>query len=441
MTEFLTENGRRSYPLDGDWPSGMRDRMVGVLLDACVYAKALAADGERMSVISVQRNASANKLVFKVGTQSGPKLDVAVAGGLGERAVVYAYSADVKAFLVVDGKAADSVIYDASYTTGLTTVNIPFASRCCGAGKQMVTSVTAQGAMQCERPMYSASDPHRVVKTVSSGAHMTLKAWDGVDIEVTRMAPLQGDIMRISAIAATELADLDEEPIDIMIRGDGCFSVAAAPDEPEDGVRKKGTIRITNACKPCCQCEDYADAVNMLKPAETVTWDVNSSLDGTAALYKEALETFNAAKEAAEAAINSVDNVRASATAVASQQTYKDADSEGTRQRVSVTVLIENMTMRTATVSVTQISLGTGMGDYSIMTDLTMWNKAGDPNDCGIQALPTGINLKPGETLSVYAVYSATGTNSIAAKPTDGTVSYTVKFGTDPAANRSVAIK
>ena len=412
MTEFLTENGRRSYPLDGDWPSGMRERWAGVLADACVYASGELGDA-RPSLLSVSKGGGA--LTFSVGIPGGASLDVPVPSGLAGFVTVFAGSPALKAILTVNGERADAIIDDEEYLASGTPVNVPFAARCSGGGVKRVTAITAQGARQCERPQYSASDPHRVTRTVASGAHATLKAWDGVDMDVTTMAPLKGDILRISAIAAPESAEGAEEPIDIMIRGDECFAVEAEPD-PD---RTKGTIRIRNACKPCCQCEDYADAVNMLKPAEDEVWAVNGDLDGIVADYNAALAAFNEAKALAEAAINSAGNVRVSATAVLSSNAYSGATAAtGSRKRISVTLLAENATMTEAEVAVGNDGGASGfaVSGYSLVG--TAWTHASGTatRRANGDGRPVTRTLGPGDTLTVTSVY-ARNNDSNAANP------------------------
>jgi hypothetical protein len=174
-------------------------------------------------------------------------------------------------------------------------------------------------------------------------------------------------------------------------------------------------VRIASTCKPCCQCEDYADAAALLKPAEALTWKLNGDLDRIEAGYRAALAEFTVKKNAAIARINNVDNVFVSATAVTSGGVYGQAAAKGTRARIAITMLVENMTMRTATVSVAAAGTGdsgflvpSGIADgkqYTYTHSRTVWTKAGGPGATSGTGLPAGQSLAPGETLSVTAYF------------------------------------
>ena len=395
MVEFLTENARRAYPLDGEWPSSLRERWTGVLVDACVYAAAELGDA-RIKLLSVQRYGSS--LRFTVGVSGGASLVVTAAAGLGGFTTVYAVSSALKALLTVDGRRVDALALDTGYTASAQTVGVPFAVRCCGGAPRRVTSVTAQGAAACETPQYSAVGPHRVEKSVGSNAHAVLEAKDGVDLEVTGMAPLAGNVLRISAIAAPEAAEPDEEPVDMMIRGDACVTVEAIPTN--DGAT--GVIKIGNACKPCCQCEDYRDAADMLHPAETEAWRLNGELDAIEADYRQALAVFAAAKAAAEAAVNSLDNVTLTMSVAGSGGLYGGSNAQGTRQRVTATLLIRNMTMLTADVEGVSIPAPSGWAPVNT-------------------AQSGSTSMAPGETRMVVKTFRKTASansNTVSGLPT-----------------------
>jgi len=405
MTEFLTENARRAYPLEREWPSGM-EAWAETLVDACVYASSELGES-RLSLLSVGRSGSS--LVFTVGIPGGAAMDVAAPSGHAGFTTVHAESADLKAILTVDGQKVDALVAAATVTAG--DVGVPFATRCCGGATRRVTAITAQGAAPRERLRYNPRDPHMVEKPVGANEHAVIAAYDGIDLEVTSMLPLAGDILRISAIAAPEAADVEQEPIDLMIRGDECFEVEAVPSAD----RTSGTVKITSTCKPCCDCEDYRDAVNMLRPAENAAHALHAVLNRAKAAYAEALAAFNAAKAGYVEQINRASNVRVSATAALSGGLYGGSTARGTRKRIAVTLLVENMTMATAYVTVgDDVANSSGFtladsGDGPAYTHLkTVWTKGGATQAHG-SSRPGRKALAPGETLTVVATYAKAG--------------------------------
>lgn len=419
MTEFLTENARRAYPLEHEWPAGLRERWTGVLVDACVYASDELGPGSRISLLSVRRDESS--LVFRVGIPEGAGLDVTVTAGRQGFITAFSESDSLKAILALDGRKVDAIIRDSSDSsdpTAATTVNIPFAARCAGGAIRRVTAITAQGPAVCEKPLYSLSDPNKTELSFSSGEHAVLKADDGVDLDVTRMAPVVGDMLRISAIAAPTAVDIEEEPIDMVIRGDECFTIDAEPGvraAANGAIVTTGVVRIGNTCKPCCQCEDYKEAVELLKPAEEATWGLNGLLDAVKTKYDAALQAFNAAKARILAQVNSPDNVRITLAAASSCNIYSGSDASGSRQRVTVTFLAENMTMVNATVSGTSISVA----GFSV---------------CSTSGQLTGT-MPPGGTLMAAVTYAKPNTtsNAVPAMPSiSGTC--TVRVGSQTAA-------
>jgi len=438
MTEFLTENARRAYPLDGEWPAASRGRWTGVLVDACVYTSAELAPGERVMLLYVRRYQSS--LYFVFGTQSN-SITVRVNPGLSGFATVYSQSAAIKAVITVDAAKVDALALDSTYPTSRIDVNVPLALRCSGGGTKMVTSITAQGAAEGTTPMYSPDDAGRVEKTVGPGEHAVLKAGDGVDLEVAGMAPLTGNVLRVSAIAAPEPTDRDEDPVDIMIRGDDCFTVEAIPGAKVSGGAvvartasdpSGGVIRIGSACKPCCQCEDYKDAVDLLRPAETDALLISGKLDEVKSAYDSALAVFAAAKAAYLAQVNHVDNVRASATAALSGGgqagtdgvLYNQSTAEGTRMRIAITLLVTNMTLKNATVAVGADAANSGffVDGYSHLK--TTWTKSGDTRENG-SLRPVSKTLKPGESLTVVATYvKAESTSNNAQRPAAQMMAY-----------------
>jgi len=453
MIEFLTENARRAYPLEREWPAGLDGRWAETLVDACVYAAGELGD-KRVSLLSVERSGSS--LVFTVGIPDGVAMDVAAPSGHAGFATVHAESAALKAILTVDGRKVSALV--AAGVTG-GTVGVPFATRCCGGAVRRVTAITAQGAAPCARPTYDPDGPHAVERSVGANEHCTLAAKDGVDLEVTSVAPLAGEILRVSAIAAPSAAETDEEPVDLMIRGDECFTVEAIPGvkvadggaivprTPADG--SGGVVRIGSACKPCCQCEDYKDAVDLLKPAEREAWDINGQLDRVEADYQAALAVFNAAKALQKARINDASNVYVSATASLSGGMYGRSKASGERKHIAVTLLVANMTMVDATVTVADDATQTVNGAAVPVAGFhvpgyrhvkTTWTRAGATPISG-QARPGSRTLKPGETLAVTTVYGKTATTNDADRPSGMKAFCTIQLPGQGATTRGVDVK
>ena len=314
--------------------------------------------------------------------------------------------AGIKALLTLNVEAVDALLADLDEEGG--DVNVPFAMRCSGDAVRRVTGITAQGAGDCRTPVFSPTDAHKVEKSVGSNEHAVIKADDGVDLEVTGMAPLVGDVLRVSALTAPEAAELDEEPADMMIRGDDCFTVETIPgakalkDEKgnlvdivarEEADGDGGVVKIGTACKPCCQCEDYKDAVDMLRPAETKAVALEDELDEIEDAYESALAAFNSGKEAAEAAVNSLDNVRLAISTAGSCAAYAGSNAQGTRQRFTATLIIENLTMVQAVVS-----------NLSITTDAAYADAY-----TAVKTVESGSRtLQPGATLVMVTTFRTT---------------------------------
>lgn len=440
MTEFLTGNARIAYPLERPVPDedGTRTLWRMLLLDACVATTRADA---RLYLLSVRRM-GLSRLSLTVGTNDGETATATVEKGLPDFAVVYAASATVKALLTVSGRTADRILEDVSYGTGRVDVNVPFAMRCSWDAHRRVESVSAYSARQCERPVFS--DGEAPVRTVTGG-DVVLAAMDGVDVEVTGIVPLEGSVLRVSAISAPVATSELDTNVDLMIRGDGCFTVEAIPgakveggavvprteSEPDGlGVMGGGVIRIGNSCKPCCQCEDYKAAVDMLRVPESVAEEVNDMLDRAKTLYDEAVEAFAEAKEAALEAINSPDNVRCSAVASVSEAAYDGSVSSGNRARVAVTLGIVNMTQANAVIGNISFSVP-GFEPLS-----ASWTKVNGGATTSGTSIPSGDTvLSPGGTMAITATYCKTATVNAASKPAGTSVSLSVN-GT----SRSVAV-
>jgi hypothetical protein len=314
----------------------------------------------------------------------------------------------------------DALALDDRYTDDPLSVGVPFAARCAGGAERHVTSLSVIGAARGTTPVYDPEDQDRVEKSVAAGEHAVLKAYDGVDLEVVGTISLMHGVLRVSAIAAPAAPEAEEETVDIMIRGDACFTVDAEPGP--DG--STGTIRINNVCKPCCQCEDYGDAIAMLKPAEDRTWELNAELDRVEELYRSALARFEQAKASIADVINSPAHVHVSATVAASGGLYGQSTATGTRCRLSVTLLVENMTMATASVSVGDDSTNSGFHVAGYTLHSTTWAKAARNGVQRGNYRPGTQSLQPGETLSVTAVYVKDGMATNNATPPAGMKAY-----------------
>lgn len=421
MTEFLTENARRAYPLESEWPDALRDRWAGTLVDACVYASSELGEA-RVSLLYVRRRSGSLEFTVGIPEVQDDQVVVTVPSGLDGFATVYAGNKSLKAILTVDGKAVDALALDGQYPGNKLSVGVPFAARCAGGAERNVTSLSVIGATRGTTPVYYPGDPDSVKKAVAAGEHAVLKAYAGVDLEVVSTVSLMRDVLRISAIAAPEEPAAEEETVDLMIRGDACFTVDAEPGP--DG--STGTIRIGSACKPCCQCEDYGAAVNMLRPAESRAWELNAELDRVEALYRSALARFEKAKKDIADAINSPANVQVSATVAASGGLYAQSTATGTRCRLSVTLLVENMTMTTALISVGEDDVNAESGFYvaGYTHRETTWVKAARNDVQRGNYRPGTQSLEPGETLSVTAVYVKEGTDTNTATPPAGLKAY-----------------
>lgn len=451
MNEFLTDNIRKAYPLERELPAGTPPLWGHLLSDACIGVSAEVGDG-RVSLLSVQRvvGTSGSRLNLRIGVSGVVSRDVSIGPGLGDFVTVpvSVTSGTLKAMLVVNGKVADAIIADEDYGTAAIVVDTPFALRCVSVGHKRVTAVTAYSAPQCTTPLFSLDD--EPVKEISGG-DVVLAAKDGVDLETTELMPLSGRLLRISAVAAPAGTAESDEEVDLMIRGDGCFTVETLPgtkvsggavvartaSEPDGrGVLGGGVVRIGNSCKPCCQCDDYKAVVDVLRSREEATFAIEQALNDAKRMYDEAVELFNATKAAARATINSYANVRCRAVAATSASGYGSSSAKGTRARIAVTLYVENMTEKTVQVSVNSFTVS----GFST-TVSTAWTKVGSGGTTTGTTLPSSLALGTGDTLAVTRTCAkANTTSNTVTKPSGMKVNVTLAMEGQSPTTKDIAV-
>ena len=450
MNEFLTDNMRRAYPLDHELPESVKPLWSQLLLDACVATNQELAD-TRLSLMLVQRELAC--LDLKIGT---PDFYVVarVTPGLPDRATVYASSAEIKALLVVNGRIADKILEDGSYGLTEVDVNVPFAMRCTSSAHRRVESISAYSAGLRQRPVFT--DPeHETPVAEITGGDAVIAAKNGVDLETAGLMPLSGKLLRVSAITAPASTSEADEDVDLMIRGDGCFTVEAIPGvkpvgntgtvEPrteadDGGVMGGGVIRIGNVCKPCCQCEDYKAAVDAIRDPETLAASIEQVLNNARLQYNAAVTAFNTWKAGAMAAINALTNVQCTAVASLSPPAYYNSTSSGKRERVSITLSVANMTQRNVTVSGLSFTVPNSPGEPAYSLIRVQWTHdsggavasgSSETANGATAAMPPGKVLAPGGTLVVAATYSRTSGHNDAVRPNGMTASLSIAAGSD----------
>ena len=437
MTEFLTENVRRAYPLAYEMPAGVDPRWGRLLVDASVSCDWQLSDGDTVRLLLVHVGAD-RTVSLRVGTANDDDHSVRfVLGSVsGDFGTVFVRGTHVAAFLTVSAVALAEI--QVSTMRGTTVVDVPFAARCVSSAIPRVEEIQVYAAPPCTRPIYQDVHPDPVL--VLRGGDVVLAAGDGIDLETTVSDPAAGEILRVSALAAEEDASGGDVPIDMMIRGDDCMEVETLPDvvvgpggapvpAPAEEKGKHGVIRIGQRCKPCCQCDDYKDAVDRLRPGEAATGDVERRLNTAKAEYDAAMVLFEEVKDMALDAINSPVNVHGSATAVASGGVYTGSSSGGSRCRIAVNLLIINRTLVTAAVSEVDLVVD-GYGASPVRVS---WNTAGSNPRGGSSFDGVSWSLAPGDTLSLVATYSRPGTTNTAVKPSGMSASFVVTLpGKDP---------
>lgn len=456
MTEWLTENARRAYPLEHEWPAALADAWTPVLLDACVGCDWLPSEGD-IRLLDIRKTEEG--VSFHIGSpddapdQSSRQVEVIVRTGPSGRISAYAAGPHVKAILTISGQAVASArgtLPDFNWHD----VDTPFALRCCSYANRRVTAVEAcapDDDHKCSHLVWPDDNP--LVKRATGDVVLVSK--DGIDIDVTQMAPLEGSLLRLSAVTAPLELRAADKPVDMMIRGDACVQVESIPGvdatgTPLEDEHAGGIVRITEKCKPCCQCEDYEKAFDALRPGNEAVDDLNEvfgDILGTATSgYMGALALLDQIKEKAEQKINGYSHVIASAVAVASGGITPDVSAAGKRCRLALNLTVVNMTLRNVTVSGVSFS---GTGDYSPATvpfgtetkNKVHWDTAGS-NPLSGDSLATTWTLAPGDTLAVVATYAKTGRTNTADKPLGMKAHFTALIsGLDTAKNFNVDVK
>lgn len=436
MTEFLTENARRAYPLAHELPDGIPWILGELLVDAAVACDLELGDTDRLQLVSVLK--TANALFVKVGLSDAAGCVLGLVPGDADHQTAYGSDGHFKAFLTVRTRALRAILDDAALAIGtLWEPHVPFALRCTSSATKRVTAILADSPEDpCATPVYGEETAH-TVKTATSD--VILSAHGGLDLETTAMAPLPGTVLRISAITApAETAEGDRQT-DLLIRGDDCFEVEAIPgvhvtyDEagnhvltpidptvPGSDPLSEGAVVIRAKCKPCCQCEDYEAAFNVLKPINSKTKALAATLghlDATrtdASLntqYRTAMGLFTAIKGLVTGVVNSYRNVHGHATAVTSGGVYDKSTAMGRRARIAVTLVVDNMTLQDVDIAGCALVSGTLPPGYSQVK--AHWTKS----DGAAGESPDGKtwSLSPGQTLCVvFTLANPTSTSNTA---------------------------
>ena len=423
MIEFLTENARRAYPLSQEWPAPFGRAWNGLLLDAC-FGLSCRSDCLGVLLSGIRRSADGLVLTFATyGGSSAYALDITVPADMEGRSVLFGRSDSLCGFITV-GKMPDALVQAVPET--VTAVGVPLAVRCVRNGTSFVSSVEAYSPELCTRPVFAEEDPHPPPR-IAQG-YVVLAAKDGLDLEVVDSGS-GVRMLRVSALSADADASAAGKDVDLMIRGDDCVTVSELPGvyvteagglaRAEDP-SKHGVVLIGQKCKPCCQCEDYRDAVYLLKPWDKAAHDVKDILDQAALEYAAACTAFSQYKERAKADINDYGHIKVSATAVAGGGMYGASDAAGARCRVSVNVSVVNMTMETATVASLAAVFPTE-SQFELVR--TRWSKTGAISASGAE-LPGSVFLEPGDALLVVFTYAQLGTSGTVVVPRGIVVRY-----------------
>ncbi len=423
MTEFLTENAFRAYPLERSGAHGsdyaLRDASIGHL--------GVPEDGRRVSLLYCR--VSAAGVLYRIGVAADDCIDVAAGNsGPGHR-VVFASSDRYRVFLTIDG-AALTALCAAAAGAGVVLegdVGIPFALRCVSQATRFVESVEAYASLDRDGNVScgAVEFPETASPVATATGDVVIASGDGIDVAAVQSSPDADTMLRISALAAPADSEEASSAVDVVVRGDDCITVEAIPGAyassggailpctsagmAEDAC---GVIRIGAKCKPCCQCEDYRDAVEMLRPSAVAAEDTKTLLDEVRALYDAAVSEFEKAKMSAVAAVGSYDNVMASATTALSGGVGTGVVASGTRSRISVTLIVANRTLETCAVSDVEFTVP-GFGDTPVRRQ---WATAGTSPSSGTGGGRTW-RLAPGDALTVAATYAKTAQSNTAVKP------------------------
>lgn len=422
MTEFLTENAFRAYPLE----RGGRHAGDYALLDASIGHLGVPEDGRRVSLLYCR--VSATGVLYRIGVAADDCIDVAAGNsGPGHR-VVFASSDRYRVFLTIDGAALAKLCAMAAGIGALEgDVGNPFALRCVSQATRFVTGVEAYASLDRDGSVScgAVEFPETASPVATATGDAVIASGDGIDVAAVQSSPDADTMLRISALAAPADSEEASSAVDVVVRGDDCITVEAIPGAyassggailpctsagmAEDAC---GVIRIGAKCKPCCQCEDYRDAVEMLRPPAVAAEDTKTLLDEVRALYDAAVSEFEKAKMSAVAAVGSYDNVMASATTALSGGVGTGVVASGTRSRISVTLIVANRTLETCAVSDVEFTVP-GFGATPVRRQ---WATAGTSPSSGTDDGLTW-RLAPGDALTVVATYAKTAQSNTAVKP------------------------
>lgn len=438
MTEWLNENARRAYPLAHEAPERFGGLLEPVLLDACIGCDWRPDDGD-LRLLDVRKVEAG--LILHIGSPndapdaSSRQVEVLVKTGTPGRVTLSAAGVHVRALVTVSGPAADA-LWNSLTDFNWHDADVPFAVRCCSYANACVTAVeayTPDTDEQCQHPVFDAR-PRTPVAVLTGD--VVLKASDGVDLEAVDSPDGSGTVLRVSALAGEIDEGASAKIVDLVVRGDACIAVEARP-----GVRMNahgvetpdptcGIVVIGSKCKPCCQCDDYVDAVKTLRPYDTAAAELKRLLDEARAAYETAAEAFDTYKAAALEAVNSYANLNASAVAVCScADLYKAATTAtGTRSRIAITLTVENMTQDTATLS----ELASACPGYTL--DSVTWATAGSKPLAGSSVTRLSWRLKPGDTLTASWTFTKTSKTNQATKPAGMSVTARAKLDRQPSA-------
>ena len=442
MAEFLTSNIRRAYPLAKSLPTATQGWQE-TLVDACIAYDGIPGVNDHISLLSIKRLGSL--AVFKIGISNDNYTTVTVTpvntpGFFTPEAFTGEH---YRGILMVNGTQLYSMVQGINNNDEVA-INMPFALRCVSWANNRVTAVSAYTPTACTTPVFNSSTAIPS-KTITGGA-VTLVAKDGVDLDTTT---LNGEtVLRISAVTAEADTTATDSGTDIIIRGDDCFSVETLPDvqvvdgvpeavTDEDDIGKYGVIRITSKCKPCCQCSDYEGAVNALRPGSVTLTELQTMLGSIRTSYLTAKSGLETLKSSIQAVINSYNNVIATATAAVSGGIYTGSDASGSRNRMAVTLVIMNMTLKRTTVTLTAAGLAAN-GGYTLVKMNAQ--KAGSAKTLWAELPANDISLEPGDTLTVVTTYTKTGDSNTATKPDGMSVSFTAQIDDMTATTKTVTV-
>lgn len=146
MTEWLTENVGRAYPLTR-YPAEMGARKWALaVVDACVGTVGWDALPQ---LVSVRRDGSS--AVFRVGTPAYGFAEVRATPGKSRFVSAFGGSQTVKALLSLDCATLSEAIASAE-DGSVVAIGVPFDLRCTSASEPAVTAVAGDSPELCTTP-------------------------------------------------------------------------------------------------------------------------------------------------------------------------------------------------------------------------------------------------------------------------------------------------